>query len=123
MKWRLKDLVDKAFEISHETSVGSIHRGARVVFAAEKASVSKGDLRIITIKPLTIPANHLSFMSAYAKHPLGSVIALIDEAPKKLDKPKLLTKAVFHAWGEGEIETDDVVGVVNLMLAERARHE
>ncbi len=119
MKWRIKDLVDKAFEISYETSGGGIHRGARVVFADQEVNVKKGQIFMIKIKPLQIPRHHLSFMSAYARHPLGNVMSLVDEKPKKLDKSRTVKEAVFLAWGDGKIETNDVIGVVDFMLAER----
>ncbi len=119
MKWRIKDLVDKAFEISYETSGSGIHRGARVVFADQDVNVTKGQLAVIKIKPLQIPRNHLSFMSAYARHPLGNVVSLVDEKPQKLDKTRNVTQAVFLVWGDGKVEKDDVIGVVDFILAER----
>ncbi len=122
MKWRIKDLVDKAYEISYETSMGSVHRGARAIFANQNVKISKGQTALVKIKPVTIPMDHLSFMSAYARHPLGNVVSLMDDdAPKKLDKPRTVSLAVFLAWEDGRIEKDDVIGVVDFMLAERGR--
>lgn len=119
MKWRIKDLVDKAYEISYETSGGAIHRGARVVFADHDVNVKKGKIAVIRIKPLQIPRHHFSFMSAYARHPLGNVVSLLDEKPQKLDKSRTVKQAIFLAWEDGTIEKNDVIGVVDFMLAER----
>jgi len=119
MKWRIKDLVDKAFEISYETAGGGIHRGARVVFSAQEAKIKKGEIARLKIKPLQIPKYHLSFMSAYARHPIGNVVSLVDHKPEKLDKTRTVKEAVFMAWEDGKIEKDDVIGVVDFMLAER----
>jgi hypothetical protein len=116
MKWRIKDLVDKAFEISYETSGSAIHRGAKVIFADQDANVKRGKVSSIRIKPLQIPKHHLSFMSAYARHPLGNVISLVDEKPQKLDKNRTVKQAIFLAWEDGVVEKDDVIGVVDFML-------
>lgn len=119
MKWRLKELVDKAFEVSHAVSEGVAHRAARPITVAEKIDVQKGDTKVIAIRPIVIPLNHLSFISAYARHPLGSVIAIISDEPRELNKPRVIKQAVFHAWDSGLVEENDIVGVLNFIHAEK----
>lgn len=118
MKWRIRDLVDKAFEVSYETYAGGIHRLVQTIFADEDRQVSRGQSVLIKIKQVEIPRNHLSFIDTYARHPLGNIISLVDDVPKKIDKPRKVSVAAFQAWNEGVIEKGDVVGVVDFVLTE-----
>lgn len=118
MKWRIKDLVDKAFEISYETTSGGVHRGVHVIFADENVKVVKGQDTLIKIKPVDIPKHHLVFMDGYARHPLGNATTLIEDVPKKMDHPRRATQIAFQPWESGTIERGDVVGVAVFMLAE-----
>ncbi len=118
MKWRIKDLVDKAFEVSYEAGGAGVHRGVHVVFANENLKVAKGVDTLIKIKPIDLPKNHLILIDAYARHPLGNVTALMEEVPKKMDQPRRVTQAAFQPWENGTVEKDDVIGVAIFMLAE-----
>lgn len=118
MKWRIRDLVDKAFEVSYETYAGGVHRLVQAIFADEDRQVSKGQTVLIKIKPVEIPRNHLSFICAYARHPLGNIISLVEDVPKKIDRPRKVGIAAFQVWDEGVIEKGDVVGVVDFVLTE-----
>jgi hypothetical protein len=118
MKWRIRDLVDKAFEVKYEGTAGGIHRLLHAIVADEDMGISRGEVALIKIKPIEIPRNHVSYMCAYARNPLGNAIALVDEVPKLIDKPRQVKVAAFQAWKDGTIRKGDVIGVVDFVLAE-----
>ncbi len=114
MSWRIRDLADKAFEASLETTTGAVRRELRAIFADEEVKVSKGKTFLIKIAPVDIPKNYLTFMGGYARHPLGNALALVDEYPKRIDQARKVRQAAFHAWGDGTVEKGDVIGVTVL---------
>lgn len=120
MKWRIKDLVEKAYEISY-TSVGGIRGVVQTIVSDEDVRVSKGQTLLIKIKPIVIPKNHISFLCAYARHPLGNAISLVNDTPKAIEEPRSVKFAAFQAWEEGTIEKGEVIGVVDCVQVEIKR--
>jgi hypothetical protein len=112
MSWRIRELMDKAFDVSLETSAGEIRREIRAIFADKDVPISAGKTALIPIVPFEIPKNFLSFLGGYARHPLGNTLSLVEEHPKRLDEARTIRKAAFHAWANGRVEKGDVIGVV-----------
>lgn len=120
MKWRIKDLVEKAHEISY-ASVGGISGVVQTIVSDEDVQVSKGQTVLVKIKPVIIPKNHISFLCAYARHPLGNIISLVSDAPKKIEELRSVEFAAFQAWEGGVIERGDVIGAVDCVQVEIKR--
>jgi hypothetical protein len=116
MKWRIRDLVDKALEVSAEVKPGEIRGTVQAVVSDEDKKVTNGQTVVVKINPITIPPNHLILISGYARHPLGNLVSVIEDRPKTLEKTRRITKAAFNAWEAGNIEKGEVIGVVDLML-------
>jgi len=121
MSWKIRELMNKAFDVSLETSAGEIQREIRAIFADEDVRVSSGKSSLIPIVPFEIPKNFLSFLGGYARHPLGNTFSLVEEHPKRLDEARTIRKAAFHAWADGTVEKGDVIGVVVLTFMGQRR--
>ncbi len=118
MKWRIKKLVDQAFDTQAVVKTGDIHRIIHVVISREDRKVSSGETVVMKITPIEIPKSHMVFIGGYARHPLGTIIAVIEEPPKMIDRDRIVEVAAFHSWRNGNIENGDVLGIVELVHTE-----
>lgn len=112
---RIRDLVNKAFEVSAEVKSSEIKRVVHSLISNEDKEVKKGQTVLLEVTPVNIPPNYLIIIGGYARHPLGNVITVMEDIPKFIEKPRKITKVAFHAWDDGKVEKGEVVGVVDLM--------
>jgi hypothetical protein len=118
MKWRIKELVDQAFDVQAVVKTGRTHRIIHAVISREDKEASGGETVLIKITPIEIPKSHLVFIGGYARHPLGTLIAVIEEPPKMIDVNRRVKVAAFHTWKGGTIEKGDVIGIVEIVQTE-----
>ena len=95
--------------------VGNIIGKLRAIIADEEASVKANEARSIKIKPLKIPENHITFLSAYAANRYGHAIAVGGEVHLPLNMEKTVDQASFLASLEGSIKKDDLLGVLIIL--------
>ena len=98
--------------------VGTIIGKLRAIIAAENVEVDANEAKPIKIKPIKIPANHITFLSAYAANRYGHAIAVGEEVHLPMSLEKTVDHATFLASLEGEIQKDDLLGVLILLPAE-----
>jgi len=111
-------LVDQAFDVQAVVKTGRTHRVIHAVISRQDKKVSNGETVVIKITPIEIPKSHLAFIGGYARHPLGTLIAVIEEPPKMIDANRRVKVAAFHAWKGGNVEKGDVIGIVELVQTE-----
>lgn len=98
--------------------VGTIIGKLRAIIAAQDIKVKADQAETIKIKPIKIPANHISFLSAYASNRYGHAIAVGEEVPLPISLEKTVDHASFLASLNGNIKKDDLLGVLILLPVE-----
>jgi len=98
--------------------VGSIIGKMRAIVADEDVYVKANEAKPIKIKPVKIPANHITFLSAYAANRYGHAIAVGEEVHLPLSLEKKVDHASFMASLEGKIQKDDLLGVLIMLPIE-----
>ncbi len=95
--------------------VGTIIGKLRAIIADEDAEVKAHQSVSIKIKKIKIPANHITFLSAYASNRYGHAIAVGEAVPLPLSLEKKVDTASFQASLNGDIKKDDLLGVLILL--------
>jgi hypothetical protein len=72
----------------------------------------------VKIKKITIPENHITFLSAYAANRYGHAIAVGGEVHLPMSMKKTVDHASFLASLDGHIEKDDLLGILILLPIE-----
>jgi|GEM_PF-3413357 hypothetical protein len=121
MKMRIRDLVNKAFEVSAEVRPTEVKRVVYSLISAENKEVKKSQTILLEVNPVDVPPYGLIIVGGYARHPLGNVITVLEDKPRLIEQPRKITKAAFHAWEDGKVEKGEVVGVVDMMLTKVVR--
>ena len=98
--------------------VGTIIGKLRAIVADENVVVKANESKPIKIKPIKIPANHITFLSAYAANRYGHAIAVGEEVHLPISLEKTVDHANFVASLEGKIQKDDLLGVLILLPVE-----
>ena len=84
------------------------------VVAAEDVEIRRGEVRIIGIDAINLPAGTIVQPLHERNHPMGTMIDVIEEKPTLVEEDKRITGAVFYAIEDGEVREGDVVGVLNV---------
>ncbi len=98
--------------------VGSIIGKMRALVADENVKVKANESKPIKIKPITIPQNHITFLSAYAANRYGHAVAAGGEVHLPLSMEKTVDNALFIASLNGNIKKDDLLGILILLPVE-----
>ncbi len=98
--------------------VGTIIGKLRAVIADEDVEVKANEAKPIKIKPIKIPSNHITFLSAYAANGYGHTIAVGEEIHLPISLEKTVDHASFLASVKGSIQKDDLLGVLILLPVE-----
>ncbi|MGZ7049725.1 MAG: DUF22 domain-containing protein [Methanobacterium sp.] len=98
--------------------VGTIIGKMRAIIANEEVIVKANESKPIKIKKIKIPANHITFLSAYAANRYGHAIAVGEEVHLPLSMEKTVDHATFIASLKGNIKKDDLLGVLILLPVE-----
>lgn len=77
-----------------------------------------GEAVTVKIREVSIPANHIVFMCAYATNPYGHPIAAGEETPLPISMDRKADHATFVAVRDGEIKRNDLLGVLIILLVE-----
>ncbi|GAB4314252.1 MAG: DUF22 domain-containing protein [Methanobacteriaceae archaeon] len=101
--------------------IGTISGNLRAMIADEDVEVKSGDVTPIKIQKVSIPANHLCYMCAYAANGLGHPIAAGEETPLPISMDRSADHATFVAALDGEIKKGDLLGVLILLPIELTR--
>ncbi|WP_456418920.1 DUF22 domain-containing protein [Methanocaldococcus infernus] len=89
------------------------------IIADKKVSVKAGDIKLIKIRKIKIPPYYIVMICPYARHKLGSVIAVGESIPMPIDTEREADFATFASALDGEIKKDDLLGVLLLVRAEK----
>lgn len=98
--------------------IGTISGNLRAMIADDDVEVKSGDVTPIKIKKVSIPANHLCYMCAYAANGLGHPIAAGEETPLPISMDRSADHATFVAARDGTINKGDLLGVLILLPIE-----
>jgi hypothetical protein len=98
--------------------VGTIVGKLRAIIADEEVPVKANESKPIKIKPIKIPENHITFLSAYAANRYGHAIAVGEEVHLPLSMEKTVDHASFIASLDGNIRKNDLLGVLILLPIE-----
>ncbi len=98
--------------------VGTIIGKLRAIIADEEVEFKANESKSIEIKPITIPANHITFVAAYASNRYGHCIAVGEEIPLPMSFKKKVDHTSFVAILKGQIKKDDLLGVLILLPVE-----
>jgi hypothetical protein len=98
--------------------VGTIIGKLRAIIAAEDIEIKANEAKPIKIKPIKIPANHITFLSAYAANRYGHAIAVGEEVHLPMSLERTVDYASFLTSLDGSIKEDDLLGVLILLPAE-----
>lgn len=98
--------------------VGTIIGKMRAIIADEDVEVKANEAKPIKIKPIKIPANHITFLSAYAANKYGHTIAVGGDVHLPMSLERTVDYASFLTSLDGNIKEDDLLGVLILLPAE-----
>ncbi|MGF7119422.1 DUF22 domain-containing protein [Methanobacterium oryzae] len=98
--------------------VGTIIGKLRAIIADEDVEVKANEAKPIKIKPIKIPANHITFLSAYAANRYGHAIAVGGDVHLPMSLERTVDYASFLTSLDGSIKEDDLLGVLILLPAE-----
>lgn len=113
-----RELADYEAQDLGDFKVGTIIGKMRAVIADENIHVKANEAKSIKIKKVIIPENHITFLSAYAANRYGHAIAVGEEVHLPLSMKKTVDHASFLASIDGQIEKDDLLGVLILLPVE-----
>ena len=85
----------------------------------EECKVEKGKIYQIGIIPVEIPKNSMLNFCMYARHPVGNVVSVVENPPKRIEELREVGACVFISWDNGLIENEDVLGVIGIVPLER----
>lgn len=117
------DEVKKEYAELEEHSLGDFKVGTiigklRAIIAAEDVEVMANESKPIKIKEIKIPANHITFLSAYAANRYGHAIAVGEEVHLPISLEKTVDHATFIASLDGNVKKNDLLGVLILLPVE-----
>ena len=119
---RLDEVKKKYTELEEHSlgdfKVGTIIGKLRAIIAAEDIEVKASESKPIKIRQIKIPANHITFLSAYAANRYGHTIAVGEEVHLPISLEKTVDHASFIASLDGSIKKDDLLGVLILLPVE-----
>ncbi len=95
-----------------------IYGNLRAIIAAENVKVKAGEIKVIRIKEVKIPRDHIVFMCAYATHRLGHPIAAGEKTPLPISMDRSADHATFAAALDGKIRKNDLLGVLIILPIE-----
>ncbi|MDI9618122.1 DUF22 domain-containing protein [Methanothermobacter sp.] len=98
--------------------MGDVYGNLRAIIADEDVEVRAGEAKPVKIKEISIPANHIVFMCAYATNPLGHPIAAGEETPLPISMDRKADHATFVAAVDGKISRNDLLGVLIILPVE-----
>ena len=98
--------------------VGTIIGKMRAIIADEDIEIRANEAIPIKIKKIKIPANHITFLSAYAANRFGHAIAVGGEVHLPISMEKTVDHASFLSSLKGDIQENDLLGVLILLPVE-----
>ena len=98
--------------------VGTIIGKMRAIIADENVSFMANEAKPIKIKKIKIPANHITFLSAYAGNRYGHAIAVGGEVHLPISMEKIVDHSSFLSSLDGNIQEDDLLGILILLPVE-----
>ena len=98
--------------------VGTIIGKMRAVIADEDVEIMANEAKSIKIKKIKIPANHITFLSAYAANTYGHAIAVGGEFHLPISMGKTVDHASFLSSLKGNVQKDDLLGILILLPVE-----
>ena len=110
---RLEEVREKEHKKEHVIGDFNVEAKGKVksVVADQDLKIKSGDIKPIKIKPLDIPANHIGFLSSYARNKFGHVIAIGEEVPLPIEMKRSADYATFIAALNGEVKKGDLIGI------------
>ncbi len=95
--------------------IGTIIGKLGAVIADEDLKFKAGDIKPIKIKKISIPANHICFLCAYARNKFGHIIVVGEETALPITMERSANYATFAAGLDGMVKEGDLIGVVILL--------
>jgi len=110
---RLEEVREEEHKKEHVIGDFNVEAKGKVksVVADQDLKIKSGDIKPIKIKPLDIPANHIGFLSSYARNKFGHVIAIGEEVPLPIEMKRSADYATFIAALNGEVKKGDLIGI------------
>jgi hypothetical protein len=88
------------------------------IIADETITLKSGDVKIIKIKEIDIEPNTIVFISAYAKHSIGTTLSIGEEIPMPYDSKRIGKYATFIAAKDGKINKGEIIGSLIMIHGE-----
>ncbi|MBS1263453.1 MAG: hypothetical protein MAG715_00635 [Methanonatronarchaeales archaeon] len=95
---------------------GELH----TLIASERARVKRSEVTEIPIEPVSVPLNRLIVPCGYVRHPLGNTVSVGEEEVKDVDQKRYIQHVAFLPFKYGEVQEEDIVGVVDFIPIESA---
>jgi len=87
-----------------------------MIVSREKKKVSKGNTVMIRIKPIEVGPEELVLPCFINRHAYGVPISIGSMGPpKKIEEKRMQTYVTFIATDDGQIEENDLLGLVNIL--------
>jgi hypothetical protein len=117
---RLEDVREKEHKMEHTIGDFNVKAKGKVksIVADQDIKLKSGDIKPIKIKPLSIPANNIGFLSSYARNKFGHVIAIGEEVPLPIEMKRSADYATFITAIDGEVKKGDLIGIYILFPVE-----
>jgi hypothetical protein len=117
---RLEEVRAKEHKMKHTIGDFNVKGKGKVksIVADQDIKLKSGDIKPIKIKHLSIPANHIGFLSSYARNKFGHIIAVGEEVPLPIEMKRSADYATFIAAIDGEVKKGDLIGIYILFPVE-----
>jgi hypothetical protein len=89
------------------------------VVAAEKIGFQVGEAKIITIRPIDVPAYHLVFKSFYGTNGMGDMACIGCTEMKMYNEDKTANKSMFNSRIRASVLPGDLLGQVVIVPGKR----
>ena len=113
-----KDTAEFETKTLGDFKVGNIIGKMRAIIADEDVDFKANEAKPVKIQKITIPENHITFISAYASNKYGHAIAVGEEVHLPVSMERTVDYASFVANLDGNVKKEDLLGVLILLPIE-----
>jgi len=90
------------------------------VIASEKVAYQGGETKIVSIKPIKVPAYHVVFRSFYGSNGMGELACIGSTEMKKYSEERTADMSMFSSRIKASVLPGDLLGQVLIVLGKRA---
>jgi len=90
------------------------------VIASEKVAYQGGETKIVSIKPIKVPAYHVVFRSFYGSNGMGELACIGSTVMKKHSEERTADMSMFSSRIKASVLPGDLLGQVLIVLGKRA---